>query len=788
MRLPRLTSRGYNQVSTTEGEPSTNNLPSAAIDDGLELPLEPPSYDALEQQPLMEEMGIEEPIVEGMPIYKKMHLFFSNFRGDFILPVRRRVVDPLVHLINISNEKIDFYIAKIGNPLILRRFLYIFLMTGIAFFVMSSGFLPVDEASGSRGMFTNHNVLLEYARRSIDLSKLERDLEYISSMPHMSGTKGDAAVRHYILESLNNNNLKLVKEFEYSTYSNYPGESSLTILKEEGDDVVIELNSNNFNSLGANGYLENVNLIYGNEGTIDDLESLQRAGLLNDDYVLLINYSGLVSEQIMTVQKFKAKGVIFISDKFDGNGDVVQMKPVAIPQYGAGDILTPGWHGPIIDGIDPNDSNSIPHIPTLPLSFNQGQKILDSLSKDGVQFKNGLYSGKLYDVSVRLKVENTIREHQLVQDIIGKIDGREQNDKAIIIAASRTSMSNGAIYPSFGTALLLSLIQLFQEMKYKYDWKPLRNIYFISYGGTEFNYAGSTELMEERLAALKDEVYTHIDISQLGIWNTDKKLNIQTHPLLNKFFRDEETKMGFDISVEEVHQFGDWISSLANGIPVSVISSPDVLNRVLPIDTFEDTFENIKPIIRNPENDDIAVDLFLYLFQTFLKIVDNPLIPFDLEDSISITRKLIKDFEESTDNKLDFSNMAHGLDLWQKIGSEWAGWVRAWEHLVYSNEEGIEPSLISVHRWTWNRKLSNIGRRQCASTGLPDRPFYKNVLFSPSLWTEGSKTSKYWTFPGVWDALYGNNWKAAQEQLDLVSNIFSESAEIFIEETTDVGL
>lgn len=45
----------------------------------------------------------------------------------------------------------------------------------------------------------------------------------------------------------------------------------------------------------------------------------------------------------------------------------------------------------------------------------------------------------------------------------------------------------------------------------------------------------------------------------------------------------------------------------------------------------------------------------------------------------------------------------------------------------------------------------------------------------------------FWTFPGVKDAIYDNDWNRAQEQVDLVGNILHQSAALFVEETTDIG-
>lgn len=788
MRVPGSRS-GYNHLPNDEGtERTVGDIdPLIEANDSFDLeaadglPLNPPSYENAEG---VEPLELED-INTNVRLSDKVHHYIDCINTKIIEPVRYNIMDPLAQILTIISEKGDLYLSKIGNPMILRRFFYIFFMSFVAWVVLSSGFMPGQGATRSRGMFSDHNILVQYARKSLDLSKLERDLEYISSMPHMSGTKGDSAIRHYIEQSYVNNGLKLVKELKFLSYTNYPGKTYLeAVVGDQEQPITIELSPENFNPMSSNGEIRNINLIYGNMGTDLEFRMMEEKNLFKEDFAILLKYGELPSEQLLLAEKYNAKAVLFISERGDdGDGDLVQSRGMSLPQFGTGDVLTPGWYSSIISGIDVSDSKQIAHFPTIPLSFNQATKLLELLSKDGVGYGNDLYSGIKSDIKINLGIQTSIRERQPVFDIVGKIEGKEQDDKAIIICASRNAVSYGASYPNFGTTLLLSVLQLFQEMKYKYDWKPLRNIYFISFGGTEFNNAGATELMEERLGAMKDEIYSLIDITQLGVWNKDRKIEIQTHPLLHDFFNGDDYKMGFDITVEHVQQYGDWIPYMAYGIPVTVMSSKTIKDRRLPVGTSKDTFEHIATQIRDPEHGAIATDLLLYIFQNVLKIADDPLIPFNIEDYVSILEESLKELQEESNNQLDLGNIGAGLNKWKRIGMEWSGWKKEWDHLVMLQEEGIEPSLTSFHRWTWNKKLANIGKRQISAVGIPNRNFYKNTLLSPTLWTVGKKNG-HWIFPSIRDALHDNNIAGAKEELQAISDIIKHSAEVFIDETS----
>lgn len=780
--------QGYDRVATEEieelGTESSQTENGLTVPGTGKLPIEPPEYGIAvdnEATDFDEEMQMEDLSPPNEPWSSKLRRLKDKINVHVVQRVQKNVIYPLTTISEIASEKIDLHLSKIGNPLILRRFFYITLMSIITYVVIASGLLSNDHTIGSKGMFADHHVFLQYARKSVDLSKMERDLEYISSMPHMSGTKGDAAIRQYIQNSFTNNGLKSVMEREYSAYFNYFESAKLTLYTSNNKEVEIKLDQKNWNPSSTTGELKITNIIYANKGTLSDLQKLKDENLFDSDFILLMNYGKLVSEQILAAEKYGAKGILFISKYREDNKNLIQSRPVALTQYWPGDALTPGWTGEVIRPLDPDTVMVLPRIPTIPLSHNQANKILELLSNSGVKFDNGKFSGISGDVRADMSVKNTVRQRHPVNNIIGKIEGKDQNDKAIIIGASRNSVGKGASYPNFGTMLLLSLVQTFEEIKYKYDWKPLRNIYFISFGGNEFNNAGATEFIEENLFHLKNEVYSFIDITQLGITSETRKLNVQTHPLLQKFFEDDNNKMKFDVKVSNVHQYGDWTPFLANGIPVSIFSSEDILEGTPLMETSEDTFDIYSKLLEDTQNKSLATDILMYVLQATLKIVDEPLLTFDLYTYCNIMNEIVKKLSDKHKDNLDFKELKIAFAKWKFNESEWSSWVRSWNNIVMSHDSGLEPSLLSLHRWNWNKRLSNVSSTQVYANGIRKRPFYKNILFGPPLWTQDLDEDYAWTFPGIRDAIYERNWNAAQEQIDIVSSVLKRSANTFLE-------
>lgn len=781
----------YHNVGQDEADEAPSNLsldtPEPQGADEALLPANPPEYNEADRPDILPmEFGVDND--EQLHSFSRFRQLKTRIEDSFIYPMKNNVVDPLVQLYEMASAKVDLYLSKLGNPLILRRFVYILFMSIIVYTVILSGLMPNSKSTATIGMFSDKNQLIYYASRSIDYAKLEEDMEYLSSMPHLAGTKGDYAITNYIKESFRNNGLKLMKEIAFQGYMNFPNQSELIVTSSADNKAQsFRLSKENFNPLSSNGNVEDANLIYANYGTKAEMQALKDAGLITENTILAMKYGSLPSEQILLAEKYGIKGIIFISKPFGDDGDVIQKLSAGIPQYGTGDALSPGWSSLLPKKIHLSDSKLIPHIPTIPISYNQGLKLKSLLSQNigpnNIAFDDLWYSGNANEVKCTLKISNAEKIMHPSWNILGKIEGKEQSDKAIIIAASRDSACKGALYPNFGTASLMALLQLFQQTKYKYDWKPLRNVYFVSYDGSQYNNFGASELMETETNQLKGEVYTFLDISQLGVDpKAGKTLDIQATALLHSFFQDSKK---FDVRVRNVEQYGDWTPYLANGIPTVVMGAPFVLKKDAPIATCADDFKNWSDMMKETEGSwDLVAETLTYVYEMTLRLIDEPLLPFNVKDYVMNMEHLFQDLQKQGGPQLDYSSMVQGLEDWKKIGNEWNVWVHTWNNIVMMEDEGVEPSLVSVHRWTWNKKLMNIMKRQCHPNGLPDRHFYKNVIFGPTLWTqEGGHDS--WSFPGVRDAITEKNWDEAQKQINNVGNLLVSSAQSFMDETSN---
>lgn len=753
------------------------------------LPSEPPSYgeahSELEGQGSQFEMEFSD--LEGDSYQGRFQKLREQFKYKVLDRVRNRIIDPLGYLMQFLSEKTDYYLSKVGNPLLLRRFLYILVMSAMMYYVMISGLLPNNHNTGMHGMFSDQQQLIEYARRCVNFAKMEEDLEYLSKMPHMAGTKGDMAMLNYVKSSFSNNGLKVIQR-DYQTYINYPGPVSTEIFKDGKSLFSFSLTEENFCPLSPVGSVEDASIIYAHRGTRADLERLRDAHLLDDKTVLLMHYGEVVADQVFLAQEFGAVGILFVSDPYGTDENVIQRMPVGLPQYGTGNPLKPSAAEDPSSKLNGKDTAAIPKIPIIPLSYKQGRQIQEVLahSEQTIKFRNGWYTGTLKDIKVNMKSEPKEREDHHSWTVFGKIDGREQNDKAILVMASRDSIGYGASYPNYGQMMLLSLVELFQQIKYKFDWKPLRNIYFVSFDASVYNSADATELLWSGVDKHKSRIYSVIDISQLGLESDGKKqLDIQAHALVQALFSQEREKFGFDMQVRDVEQYGDWTPFMANGIPVAVLSSRNVVERKLPIFTKHDTFEYLSKTVLQNNGWVNTGDLLLVVFQALLKLADDPLIPFDILTYADDLSHHLEDLERMAEGQdLVFTQVKEGLSIWRKLGEDWNVWRSTWNRIVMIDNNGIEPSILSIERWTQNKKLSNIAARQFHRQGLPGRAFYKNIIFGPSLYLSDKFHS--WSFPAVRDAIQSGDMTRAHAALKYLATILKISAENYQDETLNL--
>ncbi|ODV94096.1 hypothetical protein PACTADRAFT_23826, partial [Pachysolen tannophilus NRRL Y-2460] len=742
-----------------------------------------------------------------------------KFNSNIYTPVTK-ILDPFYEMYKNFSLYFDSYLSKIGNPLILKRLLYVLIVASVVYIITASGLSP-NGGQALTGDFYNQTQLGEFISKNINVNSMEETLEYLSSIPHISGTAGDLTLARYFQDTLHKNGISSVEFLEIDSFINYPNKSVLQLLDKDGD-THIEYKS--FNPGSKAGEIKSF-LIYGNYGSRKDFQYLIDNKVNLKDSIMMLKFGGGIETctKILLAQSHSVGGIIFISDPNDQmlnfTMNSIQKESVGMSLTSPGDLLTPGWASlQNIHRTSWDESPSTPKIPTLPISWQDAIPFIESLKGKGIKTNNWdlKIDDKNYEIwtgsgnSNNNNIEEKIflqnlplsKEKKPIWNVIGRITGREQYQRGIIIGAQRDSSCFGAT-TNTGTTILIELIKLFTKLQTKFNWAPLRSIYFVSFDGTDYNLAGSTEWVEARTRELRKEGYTYIDLSNAI---TGDILEINSHPILKKIIMSalEETndpisnntliKEQFEKNNLKINTFKNYANKnylsfqTYLGIPSLEIKFK---GKSFSKNSCLDTFQNYKIREIDPEmlNHRTLVDL---IAKIIIKLTEEPLIPLDilsyvssldyyLKDLVSYS-ETIKGFDKRKEKHLQTTGFIASLLKLKRIGEEYQGWIKAWHEIIESDDHQ-EPSLLTVNRWNWNLKLSNFEKNLLLQTGLPNRAWNKNVIFGPQLWSpEGKDAEKYeyGTFPGVRDALYNEDWKTAQEQLDQVTELIGISADSFI--------
>lgn len=791
----------------------------------------PPEY---EPSPDFEEMEMEE---EQQPtnntLRSKANRFASDFNRRVVQPINQ-ALDPVYQLYCYINAQFELYVAKLGNPLIVKRILFIAVVTIALYLVSLSGITAQTLLSQSD--FIQFSTFEDFIETSIDVGRIEETIHYMSSMPHLSGTAGDFAIANYFDHSIRSGALLSNPNIAFGSYHNYPDNPQVSLFEKEDSiyscnlrEKIGENDKDNdyftqaFNPGSKPGTVKG-KFVYANYGEIKDYNHLIDKSSEVKGKILIIKYGGLLPAytKLRYAQERGAIGVLFISDPSQQDiftMESIQREPVAYADILPGNIIHPG-PAAIIEGDNPglfdqffNESPVAPKIPSLPISWKDFKSIMEKVKGKGSHIED--WDFKLFDDQVEIwfgdndftiNLENNliVRPNKESWNVMGKLSGREQDNYAIVIAASRDSLCHGAMESS-GSAILLELINVFSEMSQTLRWKPLRSIFFVSYSGSKFNMAGSTYFPIKQSDFFRRDVYSVIDLDDII---QGDQIQVDGDPIFHSLLKDSihramekygnSTHVEFDDNTPMSYNNQPYDNTLATSehhgigrISLKLVKSKDSYQSPQYYkNSCLDTFENFK-------NSRIDPDLSKHAFMTKLvanvavHLVETPILPYDisfaLESWISnfrhvtdfINHKKIEPGASTELKNIVFDHTERLFNQMHIIASEHVGFVNTWNDLT-ANSQAAEPNLLAVNRWDWNSKLLLYLKVMLSVNGIYNSPWNYNLFFGREI-NPGMATidELHNSFPGIWNAINNNDWLAVQEQINLLSDMLQQGLDLF---------
>ena len=401
-----------------------------------------------------------------------------------------------------------------------------------------------------------------------DPKSAEQDLRVLTQAPHVAGTSEDKATADYVAKKFREAGLE-TSISEYRVWMNYPAEMKVTItappeVKMQGptpEHVEGDAYENDpsivmpFNSMSPSGDVE-ADVVYANYGRPEDFKKLEEMKIDVRGKIVLCRYGdNFRGVKVLDAQEHGAAGVIIYSDPYDDGwrrGDSYPKGPWR-PQTGVqrgsvgfmfkfpGDPTTPGIASlpslPESKRTPPSQSQQLPKIPSIPISYGDAWPILANLGGDdsprdwqgALPFTYHVGPGP---VRVKMHIKQDY-QYRTIWDVIGRIPGSQSPNQTVIAGNHRDAWVFGAADPGSGTAAMLETVRGVGELL-KSGWKPKRTIVFTSWDGEEEGLIGSTEWAEEHAEELKHAVaYFNTDVAVSG-----PKFEASAVPSLKDFVRD----------------------------------------------------------------------------------------------------------------------------------------------------------------------------------------------------------------------------------------------------------
>jgi N-acetylated-alpha-linked acidic dipeptidase len=435
----------------------------------------------------------------------------------------------------------------------------------------SQSAFPPKDASAPLFGFRNpaDEIALENRFLAVPDPKLaEEHLRILTQAPHMAGTPEDKATADYVAQKFRDAGFE-TETVEYRVWMNYPAEISVDITAPAGvtmhgptrervngdpyqDDPRVVTP---FNSMSPSGDVE-ADVIYANYGSPDDFQKLEQMKIDVRGKIVLVRYGqNFRGVKEFVAQERGAAGVLIYSDPADDgwrHGDKypqgpwrpdtgVQRGSVGYMFQFPGDPTTPGIASvpslPEAKRTPPDQSAQLPKIPVTPLSYADAWPILEHLGgpdsprdwQGSLPFTYHVGSGPT-KVKIHLKQDYRLRT---IWDVIGRIRGSELPDEWVVAGNHRDAWVYGAVDPNSGTAAMLESVHGISELL-KSGWKPKRTIVIGSWDAEEEGLIGSTEWGEQHEAELSNAVsYFNVDVAVSGA-----KFGASSVPTLKQFIRD----------------------------------------------------------------------------------------------------------------------------------------------------------------------------------------------------------------------------------------------------------
>jgi N-acetylated-alpha-linked acidic dipeptidase len=507
------------------------------------------------------------------------------------------------------------------------------------------------------------------------------------------------------------------------------------------------------------------------------------------------------------------QGEVYPDGPFRGWGMIQRGSVMDMPRY-PGDPSTPGRPSkPGVERIPMDQIKTFSPIPVQPMSYRDGVELLKRLTGPVAPeaWRGALpvtYHIGPGPATVHMRLQMDYAQRRLI-NVVGRIAGREFPDEWIIVGSHRDAWTFGASDSVSGHVSMMSVARAFGDMM-KAGWRPRRSLLFVSWDGEEQGLLGSTEWVEEFANDLraKTAVYVNRDAGAGGLNFSSSAVHSLTpfvHELAQSIRPAGGSKSLYDAWLARARdqapkqEGGQPAAETIKTPPVGALGSGSDYTAFLDhvgitsLDmglsgsggdgTYHSTYDNptwFKKYI-DPEFK-YSVLAAQVTGVALLRLVDAELLPFDyeaygkqiLEYANEIEQQAVKASPAGA-KTIDFGGLKASAEAFAKAGADLRrrGDALLTEVVLESDSTPTPVRLQSDSSQTrvrlqtigdMNRRLMMAERDLIEPAGLPDRPWYRHVIYAPGLYTGyGVKT-----IPGVREAVDAGDFARAADQARIV--------------------
>jgi N-acetylated-alpha-linked acidic dipeptidase len=654
-------------------------------------------------------------------------------------------------------------------------------------------------------------------------ARAEQHLKILTALPHVAGSPEDKATADHVAKYFTVAGLE-TEVVKYSVWMNRPSEISVQVTAPanvkmkgpspehvEGDPLADNARVvMPFNGSSPSGDAE-AEVVYANYGRPEDFKKLEEMKVDVKGKIVIVRYGdNFRGVKSFVAEEHGAAGVIIYSDPIDDGyfrGDAYPKgpwRPESGVQRGSvqymfkypGDPTTPGFASvttlPESQRVAPEKAGDMPKIPTTPLSYGDARPILENLAgpesprdwQGALPFTYHVGPGP---VKVKMHLKQDYR-YWTIWNVIGKIPGTKYPDQWVVLGNHRDAWVYGAVDPNSGTAAMLETVHGFADLL-KRGWKPDRTIVFASWDAEEEGLIGSTEWGEENEKNLAHAVaYFNLDVAVSGanfgasavpslkgfVRDVTKVVPSPKGGMLYNVWKDERTsradrrpegggrstpnaRVDSDVPVGDLGSGSDYSVFIQHlGIPSTDMTSSGSYG------VYHSAFDNFNWFKK------FADPTFVYeqemarvLGVEALHMAGADVLPYDYELYGKEIGAYIDNSREKATRMLgagapDFSKASEAARRFMNAGAK----VLAIQKNPPQDAAKLNQTLIAAER------------ALLSPQGLPNRPWFRHVIYAPGQYTGYAAV----VIPGVNEALDARNAQLATEQLQVLTDALNRAA------------